>query len=506
MGSDEFGHHLFPFDKVKWEKKGAQNVSSDLPDDKRQYTGDIVMNAAGAIVCILQIWKGKTSTSLPPLAVRERFDGTMMFDLSENHWANHDTKLRLLKRAWAWVVAKWAADKLAGEPRCIYLLDCWPPNLTERLKSEVAAACPGMTLRFIPAGATGSFQVNDTHLHFPMKAAARAAATNWRLGKIIMLRRARDVAVAGGADPKKCDESLSKEVQSLLKIRVMRAMAPGWLMAGCDVLLKTIEGEGRNLIRKGWEQLYLEPALAPGFIAAAYVSRREREAAATEADVQRRVAAAAAGGDAGASTGSAPHSPSELDALVEQVARLESSFHEAEVPTRQPRRQGTGKERKSRADDRARAGKISGGDGDADATLAGAAGGAGEGGEGSDPVLDGLSVKQLQSMCAAKDLAQYGTKSKLKERLRAWTPGAARSKRGRKGKAASGAPAKKVAILLADDEADEADEADMADEAEEAGEAEEADEAGSDEADEAEDESDNEQDAALLAEAVNGQS
>jgi hypothetical protein len=106
IGSDEFGHHLFPFNKVKWEKKGVQHVTSDLPDDKRQYTGDIVHNAAGDIITALQIWAGKTAASLPPPSVREMFQGRMLFDYSDNHWANHDTKLRLLVHTWKWVKAE----------------------------------------------------------------------------------------------------------------------------------------------------------------------------------------------------------------------------------------------------------------------------------------------------------------------------------------------------------------------------------------------------------------
>ena len=39
IGSDEFGMFLFPTGDYKWEKKGARHVASDLPDDKRQYTG-----------------------------------------------------------------------------------------------------------------------------------------------------------------------------------------------------------------------------------------------------------------------------------------------------------------------------------------------------------------------------------------------------------------------------------------------------------------------------------
>jgi hypothetical protein len=341
MGSDEFGHHLFPFNKVKWEKKGAQHVSSDLPEDKRQYTGDIVHNAAGQIITALQIWTGKTTTSLPPPAVMERFKGRILFDKSHNHWANHDTKLRLLKNVWAWVCKEWEADCLPGDPRCIYLLDCWPVNLTARLREELAAACPGMDLRFIPAGATGTYQVNDTHMHKPLKDHSRGSAQRWRVAKILVFRKQRDMAIVGGMDKAAADEVFSKRVNALMKIKVLRANAPSWLWEGCVALLQPADGLGSaNVILKGWQQLYFAPAAAPGFVMTAYERRRAREAEAMEAEVQRRLAEAGCGAASSEGVMAAPHAA--LAALVAQVASLEQALHDGEVPQVEPRRRGKG--------------------------------------------------------------------------------------------------------------------------------------------------------------------
>ena len=78
-----------------------------------------------------------------------------------------------------------------------------------------------------------------------------------------------------------------------MKVKVLRSMSPDWLMCGVQAVLKPIASEGgRNVIRKGWEQLYIEPAAAAGGWAAAYTRKREREEAEVEAEVQRRVTAA----------------------------------------------------------------------------------------------------------------------------------------------------------------------------------------------------------------------
>ena len=198
VGSDEFGQHFFPHGKVKWEKKGATMVSSDLPDDKRQFTGDVVHAADGSILFGVLIMAGKTSSSLPPPSVREHFAERMLFTTSPNHWANDKTKRLLLKRAWKWVVEEWKRDGLPGPPRCIYFLDCWPTNLTEDLKAWVKAECPGMEMRFIPAGATGKYQVNDTHLHKTLKATATAEAQAWRMKRILKFCDESRAAVAAG--------------------------------------------------------------------------------------------------------------------------------------------------------------------------------------------------------------------------------------------------------------------------------------------------------------------
>ena len=135
LGSDEFGMHLFPRSAWKWEKVGAQEVKSALKEDKRQYTGDIVMNLPGDVIAVEQIWAGKSSDCLPHADVRSRFPH-FLFTFSENHWANLQTKLELANRIWKWVVDEHIKDaaeegreidrkEAEATAECVWLLDCW---------------------------------------------------------------------------------------------------------------------------------------------------------------------------------------------------------------------------------------------------------------------------------------------------------------------------------------------------------------------------------------------
>jgi hypothetical protein len=44
---------------------------------------------------------------------------------------------------------------------CLVYLDMWPVNLTNITKEHVRQKCPGMVIRYVPAGGTGLYQVLD---------------------------------------------------------------------------------------------------------------------------------------------------------------------------------------------------------------------------------------------------------------------------------------------------------------------------------------------------------
>ena len=106
-----------------------------LKEDKRQYTGDIVMNLEGDVILTTQIWAGKTSECLPHPIVRAKLPH-FLFMHSKNHWANLNTKLQQAKAIWDWVVKEHRMDaekdgrsidtaEAEKEAQCVWLLDCW---------------------------------------------------------------------------------------------------------------------------------------------------------------------------------------------------------------------------------------------------------------------------------------------------------------------------------------------------------------------------------------------
>jgi hypothetical protein len=191
------------------------------------------------------VFAGKTTRSLPPPAVRAQYPQIIM-QVSPNHWANHETKVAFLVKIWEWMVKEKAKDLGVTEEdaapltTCIHLLDCWPVNLTQRLRDEIKDKCPGMVLKFIPAGATGRFQINDTHIHKPLKDAQQSLCEEWFLSKHVhysaQLYRKEDPITAA---------EFSAKLNGCLSMTVLKCQAPQWLVTSALKLTEPIEGEGR---------------------------------------------------------------------------------------------------------------------------------------------------------------------------------------------------------------------------------------------------------------------
>lgn len=135
-----------------------------MQEDKRQVTGNLVINAVGQVIFTVLVFTGKTPRSLPSIETRDKYP-QLVYEYSPNHWSNHEIQVRLLKRVYRWVLEDTATDmKISLEEaekhvKCIHFLDCWPTNLTEKLRQEIRRDCPGMQLLFLAAGSTGSKQV-----------------------------------------------------------------------------------------------------------------------------------------------------------------------------------------------------------------------------------------------------------------------------------------------------------------------------------------------------------
>jgi hypothetical protein len=345
--SDEFASHLFPVGDVMWAPEGAKHVPSDLPSDKRQITADTIINGAGRVIAGVQIWEGKTDRVLPLQRQRDMFasrEKRLLFFNTHNHWATHDTKLKMLEYVWQWVNEEWQLQGRRGTAKCLYFLDCWSVNVTAILRSEVAKRFPGMTLRFIPAKATGKYQINDTHLHFPMKTTIQVAAKQWRMSLIRAYRQTRDMEIRGGQSVGKATEAFQDKCNALMEKAILRSKACEWHWLAIERILRA-EGAGGNLISKGWQEIYFGPAKAEGFLQDAYANKAKRDEARTQALVQHGVAQAQ-GRDP-------PPVLLDEERLAEQCSKLESTQHEAQISTVEAPQVLSKKRRpKNRADER----------------------------------------------------------------------------------------------------------------------------------------------------------
>lgn len=289
---DEFGQFFFPTSDWRYAPTGERQVFNGFKDDKRQYTADIgealaaarscplpasvhvsncmhgvivvvlassirsrafhsltrvasvsfcpiaplraVHTAAGTILCWQMIFGGKTTASLPVKAVLDKY-ANLLACITANHWCNEDTKLQLMRYIYKLVVEQYKAEgKSAADVRCIVILDCWPVNMKKSFRDAIARDCPGMELLYIPAGATGEYQINDTHLHRPFKAEMRRLANLWLYARYEAFEKLLELPAD---DPKHVTEDdLPALLNALMRIGVLRNMAPDWMWAAMRVL------------------------------------------------------------------------------------------------------------------------------------------------------------------------------------------------------------------------------------------------------------------------------
>ena len=142
-----------------------------------------------------------------------------------------------------------------------------------------------MEILYVPAGGTGRFQINDTHLHKPLKAFAQQIAGQWYAKNVIRLKKLRD-------DTGMSNEDYQARLNTLMRIGTLRNMAPIWLDQAVKYISKPLEGEGRNLIQKGWDELYLGPINVDGFLQEA-LQAQETASRQREADKEKAVQMAA---------------------------------------------------------------------------------------------------------------------------------------------------------------------------------------------------------------------
>jgi hypothetical protein len=125
-----------------------------------------------------------------------------------------------------------------------------------------------MELMFVPAGATGRYQVNDTHFHKSLKDYARKLATLWyaaRMKALNQMRRNETSSIS--------TEDYQSRVSKLMSVVIFRNKAPEWLWLPVQYISKKIPDEDRNLIKTGWDEIYRVPMGAEGFLSRAQEAR-----------------------------------------------------------------------------------------------------------------------------------------------------------------------------------------------------------------------------------------
>ncbi|KAJ3058697.1 hypothetical protein HDU99_006689 [Rhizoclosmatium hyalinum] len=252
-------------------------------------------------------------------------------------------------------------DEAHTKLKCVLILDCWPVNLTSKFEEEIKQKCPGMDLRFIPAGATGKYQINNTHLQKPLKDSLRSSAGDWISDKIDVLLSAKSQALADGTPELEAEASRITEMNRLIGMRRLKNMAEKWLDRGVQRLLEKDE-DGLSICQRGWNKHHLDEILQSEYVDAARQRQKERKEA---RELAAETAALAAMDEAkekqpqeqieaGCRARAAVLDRRDGWDLVEVVAATEEAYHLAEIPKCKARKTKGGKSRKGRKDERHR--------------------------------------------------------------------------------------------------------------------------------------------------------
>ena len=127
--------------------------------------------------------------------------------------------------------------------KMVLLLDCWPVNLSKEFREWVAKTYPFILLRYIPAGLTGGWQINDAYLHRPLKLHVRVAAEKWYCDKMaIALEQLSTGAMT--------EVELGAFANSLMGIKTLRDNSVLWVVEALAAICKK-DDDGNTLIMKG---------------------------------------------------------------------------------------------------------------------------------------------------------------------------------------------------------------------------------------------------------------
>ena len=116
--------------------------------------------------------------------------------------------------------------------------------------------------------------MNDTHMHKPMKGHAQFVAAKWYTSHMMTLNQKR-FPKQGSSQLPITPEEYEGSVRELMSTKRLRDMAPRWLNSAVNHISQPIPGEERSIIKKGWDQMYLEPIAQEGFLEVACRAGRD---------------------------------------------------------------------------------------------------------------------------------------------------------------------------------------------------------------------------------------
>jgi len=229
--SDQFGLVVLPNNERVWARRG-ETAYSDTKEDKRQITGNFWLRGDGSILRLEVTFAGAGQRCLPNNAAKwvkefsDKLGVTLHVNFTSNHWANQETVTEAISD----VGSLLRKEKLE---LCLYSIDCWPTHLTSTTLRAIEKDIPGgaSARLVIPAGGTGTLQINDTDCHAPFKQFYGDEFDRWYGSNVKALRSRKKADII-------TSEKYEKEVAGLLLWSSLKEKVLGFKFKATERLLE----------------------------------------------------------------------------------------------------------------------------------------------------------------------------------------------------------------------------------------------------------------------------
>jgi hypothetical protein len=167
---------LLPSTAYTWSAKvegGAKGIK-----DKRQFTLTPAINAAGQLVAMQLISKGKTTACEPSSEFKQRFYSKrdrefpkLLFDFNHtpNHWCPEETMQQLISMLEQYRQRVCEEKGLAAEQKMVLRLYVYCRHRDKGFCAYIRAHCPNTTTTFVPVNLTSLCQPLDMGFNFVFK-------------------------------------------------------------------------------------------------------------------------------------------------------------------------------------------------------------------------------------------------------------------------------------------------------------------------------------------------